>query len=294
MTIVEKFIVAMISMTMFRYSKTSPCNSYLCFTWKVNMNELTLNCKINDLHLRVLIGDQFGNIQADCLPPTSSSNCEPYYQNGTIIQNRKTNETIYIVKGKIDRHINGNWTCRHGTRRDVARVEVTVFKENNTNSFITGYTNATCKFKESNFDCLKTTLLYTVITLLVSVSLSLVILSCVKYSPVLLDDLLFEKSNCCSCITKLLGGRLVSVCKSTCFTISIAVFLGFSILISLLDDKKCTSQWVFIGLGIIFGIFITILFLSKGDKEDDNGTSTSASPGAENEQTILVEMETSA
>lgn len=92
------------------------------------MNELTLICKINNLHLRVLIGDQFGNTQADCLPPTTASICEPYYQNGTIIQNRRTNETIYIVKGNIDRHINGYWTCRHGTRRDVARVEVTVLK----------------------------------------------------------------------------------------------------------------------------------------------------------------------
>lgn len=108
--------------------ETYSCNTRVCFTWKVNTNELTLICKINDLHLRVMIKDQFGNTQADCLPPTSASICEPYYRNGTIIQNRKTNETIYRVKGNINRHINGNWTCRHGTRKDVASVEVTVLK----------------------------------------------------------------------------------------------------------------------------------------------------------------------
>lgn len=100
----------------------------MCLTWKVNVQQLTLMCKVNNLHLRVLIGDPFGNIQADCLPLTSNSICDSFYRNGTIIQNRMTNETIYIVKGKIDRHINGNWTCRHGTRREVARVEVTVLK----------------------------------------------------------------------------------------------------------------------------------------------------------------------
>lgn len=67
-------------------------------------------------------------MQADCLPPRPFSKCDPYYKNGSITQNPRTNETIYIVKGKIDNYINGNWTCRHGTRKDVAYVEVTVLR----------------------------------------------------------------------------------------------------------------------------------------------------------------------
>ncbi|VDH90826.1 Hypothetical predicted protein [Mytilus galloprovincialis] len=148
MKVVENVFLVILTVSLLNFCKSNSCNSHLCFTWKVTIHELTLICKINNLHLRVLIGDQFGNTQADCLPPTSSSNCEPYYQNGTIMQNQITNETIYIVKGKIDRHINGNWTCRHGTRRDVARVEVTVLKENYTDSYKNELKNATCETKE--------------------------------------------------------------------------------------------------------------------------------------------------
>lgn len=93
--------------------------------WKVTGNELQLTCKVNNLKFKVWILNQFGYVQASCIP---SSKCEPYYRNGTISQNRNTNETTFKIHGKIDHHINGNWTCLHGRLRDVARVEVTVLR----------------------------------------------------------------------------------------------------------------------------------------------------------------------
>lgn len=80
------------------------------------------------MHFKVWIDNQFGNVQAYCIPPIPFSKCEPYYKNGTISQNPKTNETTFTVHGYIDYHMNGNWTCRHGRRRDIAQVEVTVLR----------------------------------------------------------------------------------------------------------------------------------------------------------------------
>lgn len=50
--------------------------------------------------------------------------CDSYHLNASIIFN--SNKTIYTEKGHIDNKVNGNWTCRHGTKRDIAQVEVTV------------------------------------------------------------------------------------------------------------------------------------------------------------------------
>lgn len=108
----------------FWYIGSISCNSEVCFTCKVTFNKLTLICKVHNLHLRVLIENQFGEIQADCSPPTSEINCESFYSNGTITQDPKSNETIFMVQGKIDNHINGIWKCRHGTERDLAQVSV--------------------------------------------------------------------------------------------------------------------------------------------------------------------------
>ncbi|XP_052066132.1 uncharacterized protein LOC127705817 isoform X3 [Mytilus californianus] len=102
------------------------CNIQTCFTWKISKNRLTLTCKVDDLHLSVFIDDPFGKVQADCVQPHPFVKCEPYYKNGSITQNSTTKETIFTVQGKIDKSINGNWTCRHGTHRDIAKVEVTV------------------------------------------------------------------------------------------------------------------------------------------------------------------------
>lgn len=104
----------------------SSCRNDICFTWKVNVRTLTLICKVDNLHLSIFIGDPTGKLQADCLPPSQPNNCEPYYKNSSVIQYRSTNETVFQVNGKIDYTVNGNWTCRHGTRKEIASVEVSV------------------------------------------------------------------------------------------------------------------------------------------------------------------------
>lgn len=59
---------------------------------------------------------------ADCY----KRSCDSYYSNGSIFLTKEKNQTIYIVKGIINEHVNGNWTCRHGRNRDIAIVDVTV------------------------------------------------------------------------------------------------------------------------------------------------------------------------
>lgn len=88
---------------------------------------MTLTCKVDNLHLSIFIEDPFGKRQADCVQPYPSVKCDSYYKNGSITQNSTTKETIFTVQGKIDKSINGNWTCRHGEHKDIAKVEVTVF-----------------------------------------------------------------------------------------------------------------------------------------------------------------------
>lgn len=76
---------------------------------------------------RISIFDKFGKYLADCAPPpTNVDNCDSDFKNGSIIYDANTNETIYTLTGKIDHHLNGNWTCRHGKSLDIAKVEVTV------------------------------------------------------------------------------------------------------------------------------------------------------------------------
>lgn len=75
----------------------------------------------------IFIENQFNNRVADCVPDL----CESYHQNATIIQIFESNKTIYTVYGQIDKKVNGNWTCRHGTNKDIAQVEVTVLKGKN-------------------------------------------------------------------------------------------------------------------------------------------------------------------
>lgn len=92
----------------------------------MEVDKLTLICKVNNLHFKVLIEDPVGQLQADCLPPIPESKCTSHFKDRSISQNIKTNETTFILKGNIDSHVNGYWTCRHGTKVDLAKVDVTV------------------------------------------------------------------------------------------------------------------------------------------------------------------------
>lgn len=94
----------------------------------VEYNRLTLTCKVGILDFWVKIVDPLGNIRAQCLPPAAQKPCDSLYNNGSISQNIKTNETIYELKGKIDNRVNGNWKCLHGTKLETGFVDVTVLK----------------------------------------------------------------------------------------------------------------------------------------------------------------------
>ncbi|CAG2244448.1 unnamed protein product [Mytilus edulis] len=87
------------------------------------MNNLTLICKVNSWNHRIFIDNQFGRKVADCIP----DRCDPYDKNASM--HSTTNDITFSVNGKIDNKVNGNWTCRHGTNLDIARVEVTVLKD---------------------------------------------------------------------------------------------------------------------------------------------------------------------
>ena len=98
----------------------------VCFNWKVSDKKLTLICKVQKFFFQAFIKDPFGNVQGDCLPPIKTVDCKARYKNGTIDLNLENNEMTFIVKGDINQKVNGNWTCQHGSRKDVAHVEVTV------------------------------------------------------------------------------------------------------------------------------------------------------------------------
>lgn len=44
------------------------------------------------------------------------------HTNGSIVYNAFTKEFRFKVKDETDKKIAGNWTCRHGTRRDASSV----------------------------------------------------------------------------------------------------------------------------------------------------------------------------
>lgn len=76
--------------------------------------------------------DPLGYIMAVCQPPTTILKCFNYKGEGKISQNPKTNITTYVIKRMMDKLLNGNWTCKHGTNFNVASVEVFVLnKEGN-------------------------------------------------------------------------------------------------------------------------------------------------------------------
>lgn len=242
------------------------CRTHVCLNWKVSLNELMLICKIDNLHLKVFIGDQYGNTQADCLPPRPFSKCDPYYKNGSISQNPRTNETIYIVKGNIDYHINGNWTCRHGTRKDVAHVEVTVIKiqENNKDTeCVNNSKSCNDKTHPPDTNCIRNVLLTGTMSVIASITICSFVLPFTKIRFKKIDEC-FSRITSCACIG-IQHSKKIIVCKRLVITVSTIIFLIFSVLLGWLDNKSCISQWVVIGLGIVFGVINALLFLNTDD-----------------------------
>lgn len=100
----------------------------MCLTWKVKNNSLILTCKIPNLKFSVYLLDPLNNEQGYCFTPIPHINCYSHFQNVSIFQSTETNETVFILTGKINQRLNGNWTCEHGTRIESRTVEVTLLK----------------------------------------------------------------------------------------------------------------------------------------------------------------------
>ncbi|XP_052066131.1 uncharacterized protein LOC127705817 isoform X2 [Mytilus californianus] len=235
------------------------CNIQTCFTWKISKNRLTLTCKVDDLHLSVFIDDPFGKVQADCVQPHPFVKCEPYYKNGSITQNSTTKETIFTVQGKIDKSINGNWTCRHGTHRDIAKVEVTVLNTlggigSGLNKENIRYDNNTVSLKDSTDNqCVYKVLLFSMIAYF-GTMLVWVILWCKtgEYIKPLVDDIWQN----CMCINSIPGLKTVSFITCSC------LFLGICTLCGYFDDATCIFRIVLPIIGIVFASLSTPLFLN--------------------------------
>lgn len=269
----------------------SSCRNDICFTWKVSLQTLTLICKVDNLHLSVYIGDPTGKLQADCLPPSHPNNCEPYYKNSSVIQYRSTNETVFRINGNIDYSINGNWTCRHGTRKEIATVEVSVLT-------IKGGHNGTIQDKlcHTEFDCTKSALLWSLISYFSSVMICMVLISTgVRiFSFHSMNDMM-------NIIIKRVKRNqykniaFVSVYKKISFIIFTVAFFSLVVFLNLLHKESCPLQFVSVGLGVMFGSINSVLFLNKdgtienipGINEDIGDDSQRLSPIIDVDESIV-------
>ncbi|XP_076114114.1 uncharacterized protein LOC143082355 isoform X2 [Mytilus galloprovincialis] len=244
--ILHAYLGTVIFLIMLLTKEICLCNIQTCFTWKISKNRLTLTCKVDDLHLSIFIEDPFGKRQADCVQPYPSVKCDSYYTNGSITQNSTTKETIFTVQGKIDKSINGNWTCRHGERKDIAKVEVTVFDtlggfENVLNKENIRHDNNTVSLKGSTDNhCM-----YIVLTF-----------SLIAYFGTLMIWVIVW------CLAGKYIKPFVDVLKTVSFITCSFLFVGICTVCGLFDDSTCITRIVLPIIGIVFGIISTPLFLN--------------------------------
>lgn len=213
------------------------CNLQTCMEWRISVDELTLICKIEHFHLLVLIDDPSGSTRADCYPDTEHTTCESYYENESITQNPKTKEIVYTVHGKIDHRLNGNWSCRHGTRLNVATVEVTVLERCSSEVI-----NKTAK-RRKNIPCVesckKYSFLWTIIVYFLSMMICIVLLS---------TDV------------RICWFRNMDVWKKIILVLLTVVFFFIVDLMDFLVKEGCQLKFVSVVIGSVFGIITSALF----------------------------------
>ncbi|CAC5378544.1 unnamed protein product [Mytilus coruscus] len=244
------------------------CNPNVCFTWKVNENQLTLKCTVNFLKFTVFIVDPFGNTQGDCVPNHPFALCDSYFQNATLMLDLKTNETVYTLKGSIDSRLNGNWKCKHGILRDVAKVEVTVFRPRKKvpDTEYTNHNNRT-QSVEKEFNCMQKVVIMATIMYLTSVITFSIIISCVKNKTRIMkyvDDSVLKMLQSLNC-ARYGKSKSVLVCKITFFVLMTVLYIGLAVLTSWLENEQCGSKWVILIFGGVFGCLAGVLFLNNAD-----------------------------
>ncbi|CAC5410053.1 unnamed protein product [Mytilus coruscus] len=70
--------------------------------------------------------DQHNQEQAKCAIPYSSPKCISYYPNRLIEQNVKLRVTSLVIRGDVDHHLNGNWSCHLGQNIESAFTYVRI------------------------------------------------------------------------------------------------------------------------------------------------------------------------
>lgn len=70
--------------------------------------------------------DPQGVEQGYCFLPHPHPSCHAMFSNGSLTQNINSKETVLKITGKLDKRVNGFWTCFHGRFVKNASVEVTI------------------------------------------------------------------------------------------------------------------------------------------------------------------------
>ncbi|CAC5382471.1 unnamed protein product [Mytilus coruscus] len=92
--------------------------------WTVDRRLLTLTCKVHRMVFSVSFHDPLNQEVAYCSPPIPTQTCFSHYGNGSVYQQLSTNETVFVLRGKINNKINGNWSCLHGASKDRTSIGI--------------------------------------------------------------------------------------------------------------------------------------------------------------------------
>lgn len=95
-------------------------------SWSIRQNTLIFRCQTSDMNGKISFYDQHNQEQAQCTIPYSSPQCISYYPNRLIEQNVKLRETSLVIRGDVDHHLNGNWSCHLGQNIESAFTYVRI------------------------------------------------------------------------------------------------------------------------------------------------------------------------
>ncbi|CAG2218828.1 unnamed protein product [Mytilus edulis] len=224
----------------------------MCLRWTSRVGILKIICTIDDLYLPVSIQNNLGVEIARCSVPFPSSFCTPRNNNTTILQNLTTNETIVDVRRKIDRSMNGIWTCRHGhgISKYKANIEINI--------------PATKELR-----CLKVISLNIVTGVIISVVMASICLIITWKCTCTQKEGQFYKR--IVSLTKMIDdwfgaqkvdNHLVKCTQKDRFFISFVLLVfAAGVVIGVLEKDLCTGSVVFLVLGIVLCLTLLILFL---------------------------------
>ncbi|XP_052065600.1 uncharacterized protein LOC127705325 isoform X2 [Mytilus californianus] len=288
-------------------TESNLCSIDICFNWKITTNALILKCKVPSVIHRLMIINQFDKILADCVPPpTTAQNCASDFKNGSIRYDAMSNETIFTMTGTINHHLNGNWTCRHGTSLDIAQVEVTVIiapmsqeklKELNQGDLVNNKTRKGTQIKSCDRGCITLLFSWTFGSFILSLVICLTLYSVINFRDQSLAEVVASQTyrilNCitakCTCgftCIQRKKPRSIFVLQNILIVILVSIVFILAGIVGHLTENDCTIQTVptvvltvvFTVLGIAGGFFSSLL-INKNE-----GTQNQISTVSENNQ----------